>query len=192
MMGSRMPTDADAPSDAALMERIRAGDADAFAALVRRHQEPLLNFFRRMGAHTGEAEEMVQVTFLRLYGYRMRYAPRAKFTTFLYTLARHAWIDETRRRARRREKAMPAAHAVSSADDVRRIEARLDVEAALARLSERLRLVVVMSVYQGLSYPEIAQALEIPVGTVKSRMFLALRALREALSVRSDGGSARA
>ena len=77
-----------------------AGDRDAFELLVRRHHQPLLNFFLRMGVDR-DAEDLVQQTFIRLYNYRQRYRPSAKFTTFLYLLARQVWVDELRRRGRR-------------------------------------------------------------------------------------------
>ncbi len=65
-------------------------------------------------------------------------------------------------------------------------EARLDLEAAVAALPERLREVIVLSVKQGLSYAEIAAVLEVPIGTVKSRAFYAVRALREVLDARRE------
>ena len=78
--------------DFALMARVRAGRADAFRTLVERHRRPLLNFFARMGA-SSHGEDLAQETFVRLWNYRKKYKPSAKFTTFLYTLARHAWLD---------------------------------------------------------------------------------------------------
>ena len=90
----------DAPSDFELMRRTREGDRDAFAALIRRHQPPLVNFFYRMGAYS-DAEDLAQTTFLKPFEYRFRYRETAKFTTFLYTLARHAWIDGFRKSQRR-------------------------------------------------------------------------------------------
>lgn len=170
----------DEPSDIELMKRARAGDQEAFAALIRRHQAPLLNFFRRLGAYR-EAEDLAQEVFVRLYRWRERYVERAKFTTFLYTLARHAWADHGRRAARRERIAERAKTELPDVDDGAwpRVAARLDAQQALARLPEKLRVVLVMSLYQGLRYEEIAEALGIPQGTVKSRVFLALRRLRE-------------
>jgi RNA polymerase sigma-70 factor (ECF subfamily) len=170
------------PDDFELMRRIRAGDGDAFAALVRRHQQPLLNFFARMGADR-DAEDMVQETFIRVFGYRERYRPTAKFTTFLYTVARHVWVDAVRRDSRRQrfEEALEAESAAVHDGGLGTAQAHMDVQAALARLPERLRSVVILSVHQGLRYREIADVLGIPPGTVKSRMFLALRRLKEML-----------
>jgi RNA polymerase sigma-70 factor (ECF subfamily) len=173
-----------ADEDCRLMIRSREGDREAFRALVVRHQRPLLNFFLRCGVHS-DAEDLVQETFVRLYRYRDRYRPRARFTTFLYLLARQVWIDELRRCRRRRRlrdelaeapemapERVPAAAPPGLADDLRQ---------ALARLSERLREVVTLGVLQELPYREIAKILKIPVGTVKSRMFNGLRELRRIL-----------
>ena len=161
-----------------------AGDRDAFELLVRRHQQPLLNFFLRMGVDR-DAEDLVQQTFIRLYNYRQRYRPSAKFTTFLYLLARQVWVDELRRRGRRRrlqeqarEQAELAAGAASAPADAGLSD---ELQQALERLAPRHRAVVVMGVLQELEYAEIARILKIPVGTVKSRMFNALRELRRYL-----------
>jgi RNA polymerase sigma-70 factor (ECF subfamily) len=163
---------------------------DAFVVLVRRHQKSLLNFFRRMGARSHEVEDMAQETFLRVFNYRDRYEPTGKFTNFLFVLARHVWADAGRRAQRRPEVLSETLDEGPAPDErgVTRAEARLDVDAALARLSEKLRAVVVLSVYQGLEYSRIAEVLEIPVGTVKSRMHLAMRQLREALGVDVSAG----
>lgn len=168
------------PSDYELMDRTRAGDQTAFAALIRRHQGPLLNFFRRLGAGS-DAEDLAQEVLLRLYRYRERYVRSAKFTTFLYTLARHTWADHWRKTKRRERIEERAEEELPRADDVAaaRVSAALDAQHALEQLPEKLRIVLVMSLYQGLKYSEIAEALDIPEGTVKSRVFLALRRLRE-------------
>jgi RNA polymerase sigma-70 factor (ECF subfamily) len=176
-------TETERLTDAELMRLVREGSQDAFAELVRRYQDPLLNFFRRMGAPTDGAEDLVQETFLRVFGYRRKWRPTGKFTSFLYVLARHAWADRGRRLARWPSTDTDAvARAASSGKDAsERAAARMDVDEALGGLSEKLRLVVVMSVCQGMEYREIAEALKIPIGTVKSRMHLAMGRLKEML-----------
>jgi len=172
----------DTPSDEALM-RAAARSREAFATLVQRHQQPLMNFFRRMGDYTC-AEDLTQETFIRLFKYKNRYKPKAKFTTFLYTLARRTWIDHRRRAGRRVE-----AHEAYAAEMDVRLDAGTGSErerhqqlgTALASLSEEMRTCVIMSVYQGFKYEEIANILGIPVGTVKTRVFHAMRKLREKL-----------
>jgi RNA polymerase sigma-70 factor (ECF subfamily) len=167
-------------TDEALMAEIQAGRQHAFEALVRRHQQPLLNFFRRLGVYT-DGEDLVQETFVRLFRYRERYRPSAKFTTFLYTVARHVRIDLARKQGRLRLLQERVQQEFPAADDggVAACQRGLDVDALLERLPEKLRSVVVLNIYQGLRYEEIARVLRIPEGTVKSRMFLALAKLRE-------------
>ena len=169
--------------DATLMFRVRDGDdRDAFAVLVKRHQKMLLNFFARSGVQY-DYEDLVQQTFLRLYRYRDRYVATAKFTTFLFLLARQVWIDELRRR-KRHERLVdglaaepPPEHVTPTAAEAT-ASGGMDLERALAALPEGLREVVELGVYQDLPYAEVAEILGIPVGTVKSRMFNALAKLR--------------
>ena len=166
--------------DFALMAQVRAGREDAFRTLVERHRRPLLNFFARMGA-SSHGEDLAQETFVRLWNYRHKYKPAAKFTTFLYTLARHAWLDHVRRQVRfktftdRYREEMPA-HTDGGLGQLRK---DLDVQAALEKLPTKQREALVLAVHQGLAYEDIARILRIPVGTVKSRIFNALAVLKE-------------
>lgn len=163
-----------------LMALVQQGRQEAFAVLIRRHQTALVNFFRRMGVNN-DADDLVQETFLRVFRYRARYKPSAKFTTFLYTLARNVWTDRWRKlkRMERLKEKVEEAWVGSEQERTTPSGNRLDAQAALQLLPEKLRLVLVMSLYQGMNYEEIGAALAIPVGTVKSRVFLALQRLRE-------------
>ena len=165
--------------DAECMKRVAAGDEGAFEQLVRRYQKNLLNYFIRMGAPS-ECEDLVQNTFVRLYQFRHRYQPTAKFTTFLYTLAYRVWADLGRKN-HRREKLAEHLRVVEECTETKADEpcAHIDIEAALDLLSDKLRDVVVLHFYQGLAYQEIADVLRIPLGTAKSRMNLAIQALRQ-------------
>lgn len=165
------------------MQLFRAGRQDAFGALVARHQRMLMNFFGRMGVDESSAQDCAQETFLRLLKYRDTYRESAPFKVFLLRLARHAWVDWVRRGARR--KAGPIdAETCAAGEKIGAVDARLDLEAALAALPEHLRAAMVLSVQQGLSYAEIAHVLDVPVGTVKSRVFYAVRRLREVLNAK--------
>jgi RNA polymerase sigma-70 factor (ECF subfamily) len=127
---------------------------------------------------------LAQETFVRLFKYRDRYEPRARFTTFLYLLARQVRVDLLRR-ATRHEEGL-ASYAAATADPGENRGPTLDrieqAQSALKALPETLRSVVVLGILQELRYEEISAILEIPVGTVKSRMFYALRQLRETLN----------
>jgi RNA polymerase sigma-70 factor (ECF subfamily) len=172
-------------ADPDLMALVADGQDGALETIVRRHQRPLVNFFCRLGADGDGAQDCAQETFLRLFRYRDRYRPSAPFGSFLYTLARHAWADWRRRIERRKAVRLEGEEEPGEEDGTR--DERLDLEAALRSLPEHLRWVVTLSVYQGLAYAEIAEVLEIPLGTVKSRMFHAVRRLREALHAEIDG-----
>lgn len=166
--------------DSVLMLEVSAGSDAAFTELIHRHQNRLLNFFVRMGAYH-DAEDLVQETFVRLYKARAQYRPLARFTTYLHVLARHVWAD-LGRKAMRRDRLQDSLRTDMEIDGgVAHPPATsgLDVQQALDKLSPKLRTVVVLNVYQGLQYQEIAEVLDIPLGTVKSRMNLALKELRE-------------
>lgn len=169
------------PTDEALMLEARGGSAPAFETIVRRRHRDLMNYFVRMGVSTHEAEDMTQDTFVRLFRYRDRYAPRAQLRTFLFVMARQVWIDRWRRRANR-ERREDAARSDAEAGDsfsTATDAAAARAEEALRRLPEPMREVVSLCFYGGLRYGEIAEVLGVAEGTVKSRMFHALRKLRE-------------
>jgi RNA polymerase sigma-70 factor (ECF subfamily) len=138
-----------------------------------------MNFFRRTGVTT-DAQDLVQQTFLRLYRYRGRYRPSAKFTTFLYLLARQVRTDLFRKKMRLREVADGLTHEKEPDPDpsAAASDTTARMEEALRRLPDGMRDVVVMGIMQGMGYEDIGRVLRIPTGTVKSRMFNALRKLR--------------
>jgi RNA polymerase sigma-70 factor (ECF subfamily) len=176
---TRMPPDHSTISDARLMELVREGRRDAFVEIVHRYQRILVNFFVRMNATYSTAEDLVQTTFVRLYEYRDRYRPSAPLGAFLHTLALHAWADWTRKQ-RRQPDLMDAEALDGEQKDggVGRLDDRMDLQAALATLSEKLRSVVVLTYFQGLSRQDVAFVLGVPIGTVKSRLYLAMEELR--------------
>lgn len=177
-----MATDAaspEEPEDGELMRRLARDDTEALRTLVQRHQGLLMNFFVRSGAQS-HAEDLVQETLVRLYRYRKKYRPIAKFTTFLHTLARHVWIDHLRRK-HRWDRLLTAWGEEKPDRDERSAgiaARRMDAEQLVAALSEEMRSVVVLVIYQGLAYQDAAEVLGVPVGTVKSRMFNALRRMK--------------
>ena len=142
-------------------------------------EKKLLNFFWRHGVSVTEAEDLVQETYLKLWKYRDRYKRTAKLQTFLFILARQALIDAQRKFLRQTEKEASYAEHVEKVQQPASVAAEDDVRWALARLSAPLRDVVELGVFQDLPYGEVSQILEIPVGTVKSRMSNAIKKLKE-------------
>jgi RNA polymerase sigma-70 factor (ECF subfamily) len=170
--------------DVHLMLQVASGSEEAFRQLIARHEGALLNLFRRLGADQDEADDVAQETFLRLFGYRERYRPEARFRTFLFTVARHAWLDYCRKRERWRRSDGPIPEEELAQESCRvSTSERMDLEAALRQLPVAHRMVLVLSAYEGLSYAEIGRIMEIPEGTVKSRVFHGLRKLRTELGV---------
>lgn len=177
----------DSRSDTELLLASGRGDRAAFEALYLRLVRPLFNFFHRLCWNPALAEDCTQEVFLRLWKASPRWRPEARVTTYVFTVAQHYWINE-----REREKHRPTATAVEASAEApgrdpgpdgraQTHEEALLVRRAVDALPEHERIVVLLSEFQGFKYREIAEILEIPVGTVKSRMSEAVRRLRERL-----------
>lgn len=186
-------------SDVELMVATRNGDRNAFAELVRRHHKPLVNFFFRMVWDRQRSEDFAQEVFLKVYTHAGTYEAQAKFTTYLYRVARNLWIDHLRvsgnqPRAQSLDAPVDGPDGASAGSLVAGADKRPDeilsdreslheVQGAIDQLPEEMRLVLVLSEQQGMKYQEISEVLGIPVGTVKSRMHNAIARLREILGV---------
>ncbi len=142
-------------------------------------EKKLLNFFWRQGVSVTEAEDLVQETYLKLWKYRDRYRRTAKLQTFLFILARQVLIDAHRSFLRQKKKEDSYAEHVEKVQQPAVVSAEDDVRWAMARLSVPLRDVVELGVFQDMPYSEVSRILEIPVGTVKSRMSNAIKKLKE-------------
>jgi RNA polymerase sigma-70 factor (ECF subfamily) len=147
----------------------------AFEALYRRHRDWVVRLARRFTGSEHDALDVLQETF----AYLLRKLPglrlTARMTTFLYPVVRHLSIDALRRRRRH-----APAEALPDAPDPAEPQAdREELAAVLAALPEPQREAVLMRYVDGMSLAEIAEALDVPLGTVKSRLHNALRALRE-------------
>jgi RNA polymerase sigma-70 factor, ECF subfamily len=186
-------------SDRDPLVALRAGDATLFEDFVRTESRTFLAFFRRLGATPAAAEDLVQDLFLKMFRHANTYQPSGKFQAFAFRIARNAWIDQKRRTLVRPKWGSGKAgdeddapefdvpeEAPQPAAIVERKEEADRVLEALDGLSEGQRLVFELGVVQELPYSEISALLEIPEGTVKSRMFHAVRKLREILSEATD------
>ena len=173
------------PSDAQLIERLRTdATGEALRALYRTYAGELLGFALKGLGERGAAEELVQEVFTRAWRHAEAYDPaRASVRTWLYQIARHAIIDARRRAAVRPALAPGELSAREEPAGVSIEQAMLawQVAAALERLTPEHRQMIRLAHFQGLSVREIAERCDLPVGTVKSRTWYALRALRLAL-----------
>ena len=152
---------------------------ETLMAEARKFEKNLLNFFWRQGVSSSEGEDFVQETYLRLWKYRREYKPTAKLSTFLFLMARQVRIDALRRQIRRENREEKWIGEQPTSEGPKAFGVREDVRWALAKLSEPLREVIELGVFQDLPYAEVAEILGIPVGTVKSRMHNALKELKE-------------
>jgi RNA polymerase sigma-70 factor (ECF subfamily) len=172
----------DVPSDAQLMERLR-GDStgEALRALYRTYAGELLGFALNALGERGAAEEIVQEVFTRAWRHAERYDPeRGSVRTWLYQIARHAIIDMRRRASARPTLASgePLLDTASARDSIEQAMLGWQVAAALERLTPEHRQMIRMAQFRGLTMREIAELTGLPLGTVKSRTWYALRSLR--------------
>ena len=161
------------------MLRAKDGDVAAFGELVRKHQNSIMNFLARNGVYS-DVEDLAQEVFIKLWNSRARYTPSAKFTTFLYTVTRRTMIDWIRSGARRAAMRDRYAQELEHAEKpIPKYCLEEDVEKLLSLLSPEQRETVVLVLMQGMQYNEAAEILRIPVGTVKSRVSIALEKMRK-------------
>lgn len=168
------------PDDAALLARVVEGDHDSFTTLMRRHEDRVFAVCLRLMGSRSAALDASQETFLTLYRKAAQYRATAAVGTWLYRITVNTCYDLLRREKRRPAEALPDyldPADPSSEDPFTSVELRPSIEAALSELSPDFRAVVVLADVQGVSLPEVAETLELPVGTVKSRLFRARRQL---------------
>lgn len=193
-------TRADPRSDEELMTAYRGGDPAAYRVLVERHHGPVYRFCLRSLRNPEAAADAAQEVFLRVVKNAMSWEPRAKFTTWVYTIARNHCIDEARKGRFRRTESLneTVGKGGEGEERIERVTAdtpqadrvahgtrlRKAIDDALAELPEEQREVFLMREISGLQFKDIADATGVGENTVKSRMRYALSALKKALGQR--------
>jgi RNA polymerase sigma-70 factor (ECF subfamily) len=200
------PTRLTPESDEQLLEQLRAGDREVFGPLVRRYERELFGYLRRYLGDDDLADDVFQNTFVQVFLKIRQYESGRPARPWLYAIATNQAIDALRRKNRRADRRADAAApdedgevrplfellpatADGPADQADRAEQRERVRAAVGRLPELLRQVVLLAYFQGLKYKDIADALDIPVGTVKSRLHAALVKLTEDWAASEECGT---
>ena len=184
-------------TDERLLTRLREGERDVFGPLVRRYERELYGYLRRYVGDDDLADDVFQNTFVQVFLKIAQYEPGRPARPWIYAIATNQAIDALRRRGRRADRGADAAAAPDEDGEVRplfellpaadagppehadRAEQRALVRAAVERLPDLLRQVVLLAYFQGLKYKDVADVLGIPVGTVKSRLHAALAKLTE-------------
>jgi RNA polymerase sigma-70 factor (ECF subfamily) len=182
--------------DAALMLRVKRGDRAAFAELVEKYQQPLFNFIFRTLRDETETEDLAQATFLQVWKSHARYERTAKFSTWLFTIARNLCLNELRRRTRHPGESLEEAHAEHDDHPHRQYEDKKvfqptetalhgelarKIEEALAALPEQQRTAILLCRQEELSYEEIAEILDCSLSATKSIIHRGRETLKEKL-----------
>jgi len=183
-----MPAETTADTDCARMQRIANGDEAALRALIEAWQQPLLNFFYRSLRDQAEAEDLTQQVFIRLYKAAPSYQPTAKFSTWLFAIARRLLINEYRRRSRKLAQPCDPADfsQAPSTDEATSAELEETLAHALHKLPEKQRTAMLLMQQQELTYAEIAAVMGARENSVKSWVHRARKALRQELEKMED------
>jgi RNA polymerase sigma-70 factor (ECF subfamily) len=175
----------------------QSGDRDALDALLRRHHDRVLAICRRLAGNEADALDATQEALIAIARGIGRFDGRARFSTWAYRVTTNACLDELRRRRRRPVAALPdeaeAPHAAPAvlAAGIELLPDRLAVDAALAELPEEFRAAVVLRDLCDLDYAEIATALDLPPGTVRSRIARGRAHLARRLAPGNQAGEPR-
>ena len=168
-------------TDEELISRFQKGDERAYVELVNRYKDRLLNFVFQFLGDIEQAEDVVQDTMLRLYEKKHYYKEIAKFSTWLYTIAKNLANTELRKRKQRKTTLLSQfskddkTYELPSNDPEPGQEIQTDIvnqiiKDAVDQLSEKFKIVIVLRDIQGLSYEDISEIINVPIGTVKSRI----------------------
>ncbi|MGB3121289.1 MAG: sigma-70 family RNA polymerase sigma factor [Verrucomicrobiales bacterium] len=180
--------------DVRLMLLVRDGDLKAFETLVERHQQAVLGTVAKMLGHPTDAEDIAQQVFIRIWKSAARYEAQAKFTTWLFTIARNLVFNEMRRRQRKPTSSLEEREEVtglstpdhegahlSPAESALHREMELAIDNAIQALPEKQRLAVILRRYEDMPYEQIGEVLNLSVPAVKSLLFRARTQLKELL-----------
>ncbi len=166
-------------SDEKLILRFQEGDINAYNELVKRYKDRLLNFVLRNFNNVEQAEDVVQDTLIKLYTHASYYKNVAKFSTWIFTIAKNNALTELRKNKRKKTDSLwtDDGQVIDINSKEESLDSKVQNEIAIDQLNkfldeipENFRMAVVLRDFQELSYEEISKILEIPIGTIKSRI----------------------
>lgn len=198
MVSQSLPNQYLADPDVQLMLQVAGGNNEAFETLVERYQDRLIGFFFHLVRDRTAAEDMAQEVFLRVFRARERYVATARFSTWLFRIAHNLGTNQRRGLARRKEVSLAASN--GSSDENRQDNSNLAdksalmptrlldsketqdiVRNALDELNERQKMAVLLHKFEGMSYEDIGEVMDLKVVAVKSLLSRARGNLRDAL-----------
>ena len=166
-------------SDEKLILRFQEGDINAYNELVKRYKDRLLNFVLRYFNNVEQAEDVVQDTLIKLYTHASYYKNVAKFSTWIFTIAKNNALTELRKNKRKKTDSLwtDDGQVIDINSKEESLDSKVQNEIAIDQLNkfldeipENFRMAVVLRDFEELSYDEISKILEIPIGTIKSRI----------------------
>ena len=168
-------------TDEKLISRFQAGDERAYVELVNRYKDKLLNFVFQFLGDLEQAEDVVQDTMIRLYEKKHYYKEIAKFSTWIYTIARNLANTELRKRKRRKTTYLSQMSKEERQYEIPAVQDDVDqslhnefindrIQSAINNLPEHFKIVIILRDIQELSYDDISNIVEVPLGTIKSRI----------------------
>ena len=166
-------------SDEKLILRFQEGDINAYNELVKRYKDRLFNFVLRYFNNAEQAEDVVQDTLIKLYTHASYYKNVAKFSTWIFTIAKNNALTELRKNKRKKTDSLwtDDGQVIDINSKEESLDSKVQNEIAIDQLNkfldeipENFRMAVVLRDFQELSYEEISKILEIPIGTIKSRI----------------------
>ena len=190
----------DSAAEQALVDRSRRRDLDAFAKIVDAYQARIFGFVKRMIRNDEEAQDVTQEVFIKAFQAMHRFDGRSSLRTWLFKIAHNLCVDRVRRQDRAPSSSSLTAmtdedetidlpdYRWSPEDVVLNDELATVVEHAIETMSDKLRTVLLLHDKEDMAYEEIAAAVDVPVGTVKSRLFLARAHLQKHLSAYFSAG----
>jgi len=181
--------------DSEVIERATAGDREAFSRLVVMHEAKVRALLLRLSSDTTVSDDLAQEVFMRAYRGLVGFRGHSSFGTWLYRITYNVFLNHRSRS--KRFSALPEDYDVRAAApedalSVPRVDLRRDLRHAIGALPDRYRAVVVLYYLQEVTYPEIAEILDLPLGTVKTHLHRAKRILRrhmDAADAAADGAS---
>lgn len=182
--------------DALLIELCQQGDKNAFDALIRKYEQRAYQYAYRLTSNQDEASDIVADAFVRVYSALKNFRGQSSFGTWLYRILTNCYLDMRKRERNRRHESLEATLQLDNGEVQRQFEDESDgpsellernaretaVQGALGNMPEYQQAMLVMYHVEMLSYEEISEALDLPIGTVKSRLNRARVALRDHLS----------
>lgn len=170
-----------------VLEQIRQGDSSAFKALVHEWQDNIHRFAYRFFYDEDDASEITQKTFIKVYHNLDQLEDPGKFGSWIYKIANNLCLDELKRAGRRKSSSLELVHHngnehTTPATHLEEKELGEWIQKALVTLPEEQRTVIILKEYEGFTFREISEILEISENTVKSRMYYGLTKMREYLN----------